>query len=156
MIPAAAVQIRFKCISQRLSGSDWALLNRWHPIIPGRCSLKDAMPVQCSPFFRFGNLVRHFHLDRVSPVGFDERGRKLTIDQDDAFVDSVRGDEATLDGEIVGSDDPGSGRVFIRIAIVSRSRAPRKALRQRVVRQEVVDQGSLEGSERGAPIGSEL
>lgn len=109
MIPTGAVQIRFEGISQRLSGRDWALLDRWHPIKPGRCTLKNAMPVQGGPFFRCGNLVGHFHLNRVSPVGFDERGRKLTIDQDDAFVDSVRGDKATLDGEIVGSDNAGGG-----------------------------------------------
>lgn len=156
VIPTGAVQIRFECVSQRLPGSDGALLDRWHPIEPGRCALKDTVPVQGGPLFRFGNLVRHSHLNRVAPVGLDERGRKLTVDQDDAFVDSVRGDEATFDGEIVGSNDPGGGRVFIRVAIVGRSRSPWEALRQWIVGQEVIDQGSLEGPISGKPIGREL
>lgn len=156
VIPAGAVQIRFECISQRFSGRDWALLDRWHAIKPGRCSLEDAMPVQGSPFLRCGNFVLHFHLNGVSPIGFDEGGWELTIDQDDAFVDSVRGDEAPFDGEIISSDDPSGRRVFIRIAVVGRSRSPWKALRQRVVRQEFVDRGSFEGPVSGKPVRSEL
>lgn len=156
VIPTTAVQIRFERISQRLSRRDRALLNRRHPIIPGRRPLEDTMPVQGSPLFRTGNLVRHFHLNRVSPIGFDEGGRELTVDQDDALVDPIRGDEATLDGEIVASDDPGGWRVFIRVTVVRRSRSPREALRQRVVREEVIDQGSVKGSVSGKPISSEL
>ena len=156
MIPTGAVQIRFECVCQRFSGGDWALLDRRHPVKPGRRALQNAVPVQGRSLFGVGDLVGHSHLDRVAPVGFDEGSWKLTVDQDDAFVDSVRGDEATLDGEIIGSDDPGGWRVFKRVAVISRSRAPWEALRQRVVRQEVVDQRLLKGPVRRTPIGREL
>lgn len=80
VIPAGPIQIRFELIGQGFSGRNGALLDRWHPIEPWRRSLKNPVPVEGRPFFGCADLVGHFHLDGVSPVGFDERGGELTVD----------------------------------------------------------------------------
>lgn len=143
VIPRRAVNVRFELIGERLLGRNRALLDRGHPVEPRSGSLEDPMPMQGRPLFWFGNLVVHFHLNGVSPIRFDQWARELTVDQDDALVDPIRGDEATLDGEVVGSDDPGGRRLFIRVAVVRRPGSPRIALRQRVVRQEIIDERCL-------------
>ena len=70
VIPRCTVEIGFERIRERLPRSNWTLLNRRYTIEPRVTTLKNAMPVQSSAFFRSGDLVVNGDLESVSPVGF--------------------------------------------------------------------------------------
>lgn len=69
VIPRCTVEVCFKRVGERLSGSNWALLNGWDAIEPRGLSLEDAMPVQSSTFFWASDLIMHGDLESVTPVG---------------------------------------------------------------------------------------
>jgi len=51
MVPRSAIQFRFESISKVATRRDWALLNRWHSIIPRGIRLEKAMPVHRGALF---------------------------------------------------------------------------------------------------------
>ena len=62
--------------------------------------------MQGGAFFRPSDLVAHIDRDGVSPIGFDGRSRKGSVDEESAFVHSIRSNDSSSDVEIVSG--PGS------------------------------------------------
>ena len=62
--------------------------------------------MQCSPFFGACDVIANVHSDGVTPISFDQGGRKSSVDKESAFVHSIRGNGASGDVEVVRGAPP--------------------------------------------------
>jgi len=83
--------------------------------------------------------------DLVTPVGLDERPGEGIIHKQHRPIVSIRGDDATADGEIVCSDDAGIGIVDVRVGVPVVQFPPRITVRQGVVFEENREEGKPQG-----------
>ena len=98
VVPARAVQISGESICEVVSRSNRALLDTRNTVVVRSIFLEKPVPVKSGTLLVDGNTVfvgSGYSVvdsdgDGVSPVGFNERPRKLIIDQQHGAVDAVR------------------------------------------------------------------
>lgn len=105
MPEARAVAVGAEFVSEGFAGGDWALNSGGHTIHPLRVAHAQTMPVNSCAFRLLGanDVVLDFDLNHVSPVSLDGRTRKLAIDKQNRTLDTIRGNFATANFEVVSS-----------------------------------------------------
>ena len=101
VIPRSAVEIRNERVGEAFPGGNRALLNGWDAIEPWRSLLQYPVPMQGGAFFRPGDVIAHVNRNGVSPVGLNGWSRKSSIDEKSTFIDSIGGNSASSNVEIV-------------------------------------------------------
>ena len=134
VIPRSSVEVGLELVSERLSGSDWTLLNARNTIIPRGLLLKEPVPVQRCALLRASNVVVHGDLNGISPISLDLGCRISSVDENYRSLDSVRSQDTPTDGEVVRPNYTGEGGDLIGIRVKSRCCSPWKTLRQWVAR----------------------
>ena len=110
VIPRSAVEISDECVSQAFPWSDGTLLDSRDTIEPRSRFLQESMPMQRSAFFRTYYVIADINGEGVTPISFDRRSWKRSVDQKSALVYAVWGNEATSDVEVVIAGDACRGR----------------------------------------------
>lgn len=105
VIPRSAIEIGQVSVSHAFSWGDRALLDGGYTIVPGRQLLQESVPMQSSPFLRTNDVVADSGRDNVAPIDFNGGSWECSVDKQGATVDTVRGNEASGDVEVVRSDD---------------------------------------------------
>ena len=94
--------------------------------------MRDAMPVNSRSLSWASDSVVDADFDPISPVGFDGRTGKLSIDDNTALVVAIRGKPLTCDSEVVVSNNASVWSIGVGIVVRATSVAPRETVRERV------------------------
>lgn len=137
VVPGSSIEIGFEGIGERSARSNRALLNRGYTIIPRSFLLENTMPMESSAFLRASDLIMNGDLDCISPVGFDSWTRKLSINQNNVLLVSIRSKCAARYSEVVGSDNTGVWSGSVRIVTTCGKSAPWETIDDWVVGQEL-------------------
>jgi len=87
MPPRRSVETCSPCVRKALAWGDWAFRDARNSVIGLRALLKDTVPVDRSAFI--AEVVVDSDLNSVTPVGFEERTRELSVDQESSDLDTV-------------------------------------------------------------------
>lgn len=148
MIPRRAVQRSLESVGVRLLGSNGALGNGWHSVLPLSSLLPEAVPMQGRAFGSISDVVMDGDLDPVTPVGLDGRSGESSIDQKHLSLVAIGSNDTAADSEVVLPGDAGVRPLLVVVGAVRRERAPGNAVGQGVVVQELRKLGSTEGAKR--------
>lgn len=146
MVPSGAIQAGHELVCKAFAGRNGALGDSWCSILPWGPLLKEAMPVNNRSLFRSRYVVVNCHDNLVTPVGFDQRPGKSTVDEENISLVSIRRDHPTTKGEFVVSDNTSSWPVPVWVGTPVGKLTPRIAMGQRVVGEEKGEEGRYESS----------
>jgi len=109
VVPGRTELVGTEAVSKTLLRSDWALLDRWNTVPERSLVHKQAVPVKSGWLAVVARLlwqiVLDVDLDPVTPVSLDERTWELAVDEDTVLLDSVWGDLAICNTEVVLASD---------------------------------------------------
>lgn len=111
------------------------------------------MPVESNALIV--HIIVDGHLDGITPVSLNGRTGETAVDEQTVDLITIRGNLASGDGEVIGSNDTCVGMVFVVVG-EGIPLAPRETIGSRVVSEEVGESGSVLGSQDGLAIGPRL
>ena len=126
VIPSGAVQICVELVCKGLSRCNRTLSDTRNAILIRCTLLEETVPVQSRAFFRTLDSVVNGDLHSITPVGLNGGSRILSVDKHHIDLDSIRRVHTSGYGEVVRSNDPSDGSVFVWIGASGCATSPRR------------------------------